>query len=378
MTSTAQPTAVENTNEPTDEQIAEVEQIVSEWMRRGITTMKNVVAVMMRKGGAGKTTKTLLLADALARFGLNVLVIDMDPQGNTSLGLGRPVMLVAVEARIGKTAEQRPELPTIIEVINSGEEGVADDAILLIDWKYDPDAPFNRGGPLHPGRLGTIGLIQAYEALEDLPSSWKPADFERLAHALLLPAEPGGTPPNHRWDVVLFDTAIQQRLGVQAAKAAYYALFVTNAEQYGVDAIPKTMRLIKDVRENYYHDDIEVMGLVWNAYTDRQVVARELASGAAQANAAGVPHWEAPIWPYEIPRYTVVSDSHAARAPVSAFLATAEKRESARKVCQVAEATALRMLDRMEHPLADELRKAWHQAWPETERTEVLTNDMAA
>lgn len=375
MTPTTQPPQAE----PTTEVITEVEQVVSEWMRRGITTMKNVVSVMMRKGGAGKTTQVLLLADALARFGLNVLVIDMDPQGNTSLGLGRPVKLVAVEARIGKSGQQMPDVPTIIEVINSGEDGVADDAILFIDWQYDPDAPFNRGGPLYRGRVGTIGLIPAYEALEDLPSSWKPADFERLAHTLLLPSDPGGTPPNHRWDVVLIDTAIAHRLGVQAAKAAYSALFVTNAERYGVDAIPKTVRLIKDVRESYYHDGIEMMGLVWNAYTDRQVTARELAEGATQASAAGVEHWEdVDIWPYELPRYTVVSDSHAAAAPVSAYLATAEKRDTARRVCQVAEAIALRMLDRIEHPQASALRKSWHAAWPEAERTDVILKDMDA
>ncbi|WP_435826740.1 ParA family protein [Nonomuraea dietziae] len=349
-------------------------------MRRGITTMKNVISVMMRKGGAGKTTKTLLLADALARFGLNVLVIDMDPQGNASLGLGRPVMMVAVEARIGKSKLEEPDVLTVIEVINSGEDGVADEAIIIIDtpgWTYDVDAPFHRGGPLRPGKVGTIGLIPAYEALEDLPSSWKPADFERLAHSLLLPAEPGGTPPNHRWDVVLIDTAIAQRLGVQAAKAAYYALFVTNAQKFGVDAIPKTMRLIKDVRENYYHDDIEVMGLVWNAFTPRQTTARALANDAAEANESEIEHWEAPIWPYEIPSYTVVSDSHDMAAPVSAFLSTSEKRETARKVTQVAEATALRLLDKIEHPLAGELRAAWHEAWPKAEQTDVMTKGVA-
>lgn len=85
MTSMVHSPTPGNTDEPTAGQITEVEQVISEWMRRGVTTMKNVVAMMMRKGGAGKTTKTLLIADALSRFGLNVLVIDMDPQGNASL-----------------------------------------------------------------------------------------------------------------------------------------------------------------------------------------------------------------------------------------------------------------------------------------------------
>ncbi|GAA4986383.1 hypothetical protein GCM10023334_117690 [Nonomuraea thailandensis] len=375
MTSMVHSPTPGNTDEPTAGQITEVEQVISEWMRRGVTTMKNVVAMMMRKGGAGKTTKTLLIADALSRFGLNVLVIDMDPQGNASLGFGRPVRMVAVEARIGKAKLEEPDVLTVIEVINSGEAGVADEAIIIVDtpgWTYDVDMPFHRGGPLRPGKVGTIGLIPAYEALEDLPGSWKPADFERLAHTLLLPAEPGGASPNHRWDVVLIDTAINQRLGVQAAKAAYYALFVTNAEKFGVDAIPKTMRLIKDVRENYYHDSIDVMGLVWNAYVPRQNTARALTSDAMQYHRGGLEHWEAPIWPYEIPKTTVISDSHDMAAPVSAFLTTSERREMAARVCQVAEATTLRMLDELGHPLAGELRTAWHQAWPQKEQTDVM------
>jgi chromosome partitioning protein len=83
-----------------------------------------VMVVANQKGGVGKTTSTVNLAVALAKHGLRVLVVDLDPQGNASTALavdhrrGTPSTYdVLVDAMpITDATHQHPEIPNLFVV----------------------------------------------------------------------------------------------------------------------------------------------------------------------------------------------------------------------------------------------------------------------
>jgi chromosome partitioning protein len=79
--------------------------------QRGVKRAR-ILTFANQKGGVGKTTTTINLGTALAAVGEQVLIIDLDPQGNATTGLG-----IEQNARIHSTYDVLSELATISDAI---------------------------------------------------------------------------------------------------------------------------------------------------------------------------------------------------------------------------------------------------------------------
>lgn len=72
-----------------------------------------IVAIANQKGGVGKTTTAVNLSSCVAALGKRVLIVDLDPQGNTTTGYGIPKRSVekgTYEILIGEARAPRPSV----------------------------------------------------------------------------------------------------------------------------------------------------------------------------------------------------------------------------------------------------------------------------
>ncbi|NLI04529.1 MAG: ParA family protein [Actinomycetaceae bacterium] len=100
-----------------------------------------VITVANQKGGVGKTTSAVNLAAALARGGLNVLVVDADPQGNATTalgvehGIGTPSVLEVItgEKSLIEVLQQCPDFPSLLVAPSTIDLSSAEIQLVLED-----------------------------------------------------------------------------------------------------------------------------------------------------------------------------------------------------------------------------------------------------
>jgi chromosome partitioning protein len=184
------------------------------------------IAVLSQKGGTGKTTTVRTLSDVFSRVGLDVLAVDLDPQGNLSDYFDVPA-----------DAD-----PTIADVL-AGRVKAAD--------------------AVHGGVIpANLGLAEA-----ELVLGGKMGREMTLRRAL---REVG-----RQHDVILIDCPpALGLLTVNAVVAADYALISTEAQYFSLQGVEQALEIIELAKENL-HPDLEWLGVVLNIADLRTIHSRE-------------------------------------------------------------------------------------------------------
>src|ERR671911_688095 len=189
-------------------------------------SMAETIAVLSLKGGTGKTTTVRTLSDVLRRVGLDVLAIDLDPQGNLSDYFDVP-----------------PDAsPTIADVLSGDAKTKA---------------------AVHDG------IVPAAPALAEVERSMS----GKMGRELVLRKALKDARKQH--DVVLIDCPpALGLLTINGLVAADWALISSEAQYFALQGVQGALDVIEQAKE-FYNPDLEWLGVVMNIADMRTVHSRE-------------------------------------------------------------------------------------------------------
>jgi chromosome partitioning protein len=228
-----------------------------------------VIAVTNQKGGVGKTTTTVNLAYCLAKSGKNVLLVDFDPQGNATSGLG--------------TEKDKLEQP-ILNVIQ--REIPMSAAILPTSTKH-------------------LSLVPATPQLANAEVELARAEhrFTRLRSALENLDE---------YDIILIDSPPSlSLLTVNGLIAAKYILLPVQAEFYAMEGLGQLLETMQLVRKGL-NPTLELVGVLVTMMDSRTTLANQVYNEIKK-------HFPGKVFETTIPRNVRIAEAPSHGVPVGAY-----------------------------------------------------------
>ena len=229
--------------------------------------MARILAVVNQKGGVGKTTTSVNLAASLAALGRLVLLVDLDPQGNATMGSGI----------------EKGQLTHSIYTVLLGQSEVEQAKQQSPTGKFDI-LPSNR--ELAGAEIELVDVQQRESRLK----------------AALLALEPN-------YDFVIIDCPPSLNLlTVNALTVAHAVLIPMQCEYYALEGLSDLVQTLKKVRA-HLNPVLEIEGLLRTMFDPRNSLAQQVSAQLEQ-------HFGAKVYKTVIPRNIRLAEAPSYGKPV--------------------------------------------------------------